>query len=138
MTTIRLKIINLYLVINLNIIKTIPYPLYAASIYRVDIPYFVGFENHGGRTYLENPEQALGTVVKGFGNSGTDKTEGILYKNSIGTYLHGPILPKNPELADWLIQKAFEKKYGEKIKLEELDDSMEHQAKDIIVKRVLS
>jgi CobQ-like glutamine amidotransferase family enzyme len=59
---------------------------------------YVGFENHGGRTYLDDPQTAFGTVIKGFGNNGTDKTEGIIFKNSIGTYLHGPILPKNPTL----------------------------------------
>lgn len=95
----------------------------------------VGFENHGGRTYLENKSMALGTVEKGYGNNGSDKTEGIIYKNSIGTYLHGPILPKNPEIADWLIQKALEKKYGGKINLEELDDSLENKAKAFILSR---
>jgi len=94
----------------------------------------VGFENHGGRTYLEDPSLAFGTVEKGFGNNGTDKTEGIIYKNSIGTYLHGPVLPKNAEIADWLIQKALEKKYNEEIKLERLDDTLETKAKEAIIK----
>ncbi len=76
---------------------------------------FVGFENHGGRTYLSDKSQAFATVEKGYGNNGEDKTEGIHYKNSIGTYLHGPILPSNPELAVYLLQLAYEKKYGKKI-----------------------
>ncbi|MEX2013125.1 MAG: cobalamin biosynthesis protein CobQ, partial [Candidatus Levyibacteriota bacterium] len=88
----------------------------------------VGFENHGGRTYISDKKLAFGKVLKGFGNNGKDKTEGIKYKNSIGTYLHGPALPKNPKLADFLIQKALEKKYG-KIKLKTLDDSLEEKAR---------
>ncbi|MEK9169729.1 MAG: glutamine amidotransferase [Patescibacteria group bacterium] len=56
----------------------------------------VGFENHGGRTYLADKKLAFATVVYGYGNNGEDKTEGIFYKNSFGTYLHGPILPKIP------------------------------------------
>lgn len=96
----------------------------------------VGFENHGGRTYLRNKSQAFASVIKGFGNNGTDFTEGILFKNSIGSYFHGPILPKNPEIADWLIQKALEKKYEKEIKLEKLDDSLETLAKDYIVTRL--
>lgn len=98
----------------------------------------VGFENHGGRTYLDDKSLALGKVIKGFGNNGEDKTEGIIYKNSIGTYLHGPILPKNPGLADWLISRALEVKYGKKIKLESLDDYLEKKAKDVIVNKIIS
>lgn len=98
----------------------------------------VGFENHGGRTYLEDTSMAFGKVVKGFGNNGEDLTEGILYKNSIGTYLHGPLLPKNPEIADWLIQKALEKKYGEKTELKKLDDSLSEKAKEILTAKFLN
>lgn len=93
----------------------------------------IGFENHGGRTYLEDKTQALGKVVDGHGNNATDKTEGIIYKNSIGTYLHGPILPKNPQLADHLLTLAIEKKYGEKFKLEALDNSIETKAREQII-----
>lgn len=96
----------------------------------------VGFENHGGRTYLEDKSLAFGTVVSGFGNNGEDKTEGIHYKNSFGTYLHGPILPKNPQLADLLLTLALEKKYGEKFHLEPLDDSIEMKAREAIIKRL--
>lgn len=93
----------------------------------------VGFENHGGRTYLDDVSMSFAKVLKGFGNNSEDKTEGIIYKNSIGSYLHGPILSKNPELADWLIQKALEEKYKEEIKLTPLDDSLELEAKNIAV-----
>lgn len=89
--------------------------------------YLVGFENHGGRTYLGKEVQPLATVIKGFGNNGTDKTEGAVYKNALGTYLHGPILPKNPHLADWLIQKALEIKYQKEITLSPLNDFLEWQ-----------
>ncbi|HWQ74330.1 MAG TPA: glutamine amidotransferase [Syntrophomonas sp.] len=65
----------------------------------------VGFENHGGRTYLRNPNlQPFGTVVKGFGNNGEDGGEGMRYQHLIGTYLHGPLLPKNPNIADFFIR----------------------------------
>jgi len=96
----------------------------------------VGFENHGGRTYLTDKSQAFATVVKGYGNNGEDKTEGICYKNAIGTYLHGPILPKNPELADWFIKKALEVKYKEKVNLKQLDDKLEYKAKEYIINKI--
>lgn len=96
----------------------------------------VGFENHGGRTYLEDKSLAFANVIKGFGNNGKDKTEGIIYKNSIGSYLHGPILPKSPEIADWLIKKALERKYGEEVSLERLDDSLENKAKETILNKL--
>lgn len=69
----------------------------------------VGFENHGGRTYLGPNIKPFAFVQKGFGNNGNDGTEGAVYKNSIGTYSHGPILSKNPHLADYLIFKGLEK-----------------------------
>ncbi|MBI3887998.1 cobalamin biosynthesis protein CobQ [Candidatus Microgenomates bacterium] len=95
---------------------------------------FVGFENHGGRTYLGKGVKPFAKVVKGFGNNGEDKTEGAVYKNWIATYSHGPLLPKNPEIADWLIKTALEVKYKKKIKLESLDDTLENQAHDFIIK----
>ncbi len=97
---------------------------------------FVGFENHGGKTYLEDKSMALGTILSGSGNNGEDKTEGIVYKNSFGSYLHGPILPKNPQLADLLLTLALEKKYGKKFHLEPLDDSIETKARNVILKKL--
>ena len=73
----------------------------------------IGYENHQGRTYLGASAKPFAQVVSGAGNNGTDKTEGIHYKHAIGTYLHGPLLPKNPLIADYLIRNAFEKKYSE-------------------------
>ena len=96
----------------------------------------VGFENHGGRTYLRDKKLAFAKVIKGFGNNGEDLTEGIFYKNSFGTYLHGPILPKNPELSDYLIKKAVERKYGEKIKLKKIDSYWENKAREFVIDRL--
>lgn len=98
--------------------------------------YVVGFENHGGRTYLDHTDMTFARVIKGYGNNGEDETEGLLYKNAIGTYLHGPILPKNPEIADFLISKALETKYGKSVELKPLDDSLAIKAKDIILQRL--
>ncbi len=89
--------------------------------------HLIGFENHSGKTYLGKNLKPLGTVVKGAGNNGEDKTEGAIYKNAFGCYLHGSLLPKNPHFADYLIAKALERRYG-KINLKSLDDSIEWQA----------
>ncbi len=96
----------------------------------------VGFENHGGRTYLGSALQALGTVRAGYGNNGTDRTEGVIYKNSFGTYFHGPILPKNPHFADHLIKLSLEKKYSKEILLSPLEDKEEWLAHKFIVKKL--
>ena len=96
----------------------------------------VGFENHGGRTRLGSTVKPLGKVLKGFGSNAEDHTEGAVYKNSIGTYLHGPILPKNPVLSDVLIQKALEKKYHVAIELKPLDDLLAEKAKSAILNRM--
>ena len=98
-----------------------------------DMP-VVGFENHGGRTFIGNTKP-LGKVLYGHGNDGKSGYEGIVYKNVIGTYLHGPLLPKNPQLADWLIARALEKKYKKKIELSPLDDSQEKEANAYIYQR---
>jgi lipid II isoglutaminyl synthase (glutamine-hydrolysing) len=95
----------------------------------------VGFENHSGKTFLKEGAQPLGTIIKGFGNNGEDKTEGCIYKNAIGCYMHGSLLPKNPKLADWLIKKALEVKYGEEIKLEPLEDELEQKAHQAAIQR---
>jgi len=87
-----------------------------------------GFENHGGRTYLGSGAMPLGRVVKGFGNNGVDGLEGVRRANLIGTYLHGPLLPKNAWLADRLIAVALERRYGERPDLEPLDDELERAA----------
>ncbi|MGI8594827.1 MAG: type 1 glutamine amidotransferase [Solirubrobacteraceae bacterium] len=82
-----------------------------------------GFENHGGRTYLGPDERPLGRVLRGHGNNGHDGGEGVRRGTVIGTYLHGPLLPKNTDFADWLIAKATGA--GD---LEPLDDELERAA----------
>ena len=84
-----------------------------------------GFENHGGRTYLGDGAQPLGRVLKGHGNDGRSGMEGARQGNTIGTYLHGPLLPKNVWLADWLIARALGMSADE---LAPLDDTLEREA----------
>ena len=88
----------------------------------------VGFENHSGLTYLEEGTTPIGKVITGNGNNGKDLTEGARYKNVFGTYLHGSLLPKNPQFADYLIKLALNKKYNCEIELDKLDDSIENTA----------
>ncbi len=90
-----------------------------------DFGRIVGYENHSGQTYLGAELKPLGRAIKGGGNNGQDGTEGLQYKNLIGTYCHGPILPKNPRVADFLITQALKRKYGENVQLSPLDDTVE-------------
>jgi CobQ-like glutamine amidotransferase family enzyme len=87
-----------------------------------------GFENHGGRTYLGAAAEPLGRVIRGHGNNGRDGLEGVRRANMIGTYLHGPLLPKNAWLADRLIQLALAARDGDEPELEPLDDLLEAAA----------
>ncbi|MBR8829701.1 MAG: Lipid II isoglutaminyl synthase (glutamine-hydrolyzing) subunit GatD [Chroococcopsis gigantea SAG 12.99] len=103
--------------------------------YTEDDPIIIGFENHGGRTYLESVAP-LGKVIKGYGNNGEDGFEGAFYHHALATYAHGPLLPKNPFVADWLIAKALEHKYGEKPVLKKLDDSLARQGREAMFKRL--
>lgn len=89
-----------------------------------------GFENHGGRTYLGTEAEPLGRVIHGHGNNDRDGTEGVKRLNLIGTYLHGPLLPKNAWLADHLIEKALERRTGAHPELEPLPDLLEAAAHD--------
>lgn len=94
----------------------------------------VGFENHGGRTEI-GKHTPLGKVVYGRGNTGESGYEGILYKNTIGTYLHGPLFPKNPQLCDYLLTCALKRKYPDFPGLSPLDDALENQANQYIADR---
>ena len=87
-----------------------------------------GFENHGGRTRLGPDAVALGRVISGHGNNGADGLEGVRRLNLIGTYLHGPLLPKNEWLADHLIAVALARRTGSEVELEPLDDGLERAA----------
>ena len=97
-----------------------------------DVP-VVGFENHGGRTYLCG-HKPFGRVLYGAGNDGVSGYEGVIYRNVTGTYLHGPLLPKNAQVCDHLIERALERRYGP-IELKELDDRMELAANEYICRR---
>lgn len=88
----------------------------------------VGFENHSGVTYLGEKAKPLFKIKVGNGNNGVDRTEGARYKNVFGTYLHGPILPKNPHFCDYLLELALNTKYKCKIPLLPLEDSLEYYA----------
>lgn len=95
----------------------------------------VGFENHSGKTRLGSGVQPLGQVLAGFGNNGEDGTEGARYRNVFGTYSHGPLLPKNPALCDFILLTALQRKYGA-AKLSPLDDAAELAAHDEMAERI--
>lgn len=97
----------------------------------------VGYENHGGRTTLGPGVEPLGRVVYGKGNDGTSGREGCLYRNVLGTYVHGPLLPKNPGVADWLLSRALERRCGDG-SLEPLDDAEELAANRVMYERLTS
>ena len=92
----------------------------------------VGFENHAGRTRLGEGVRPLGRVLHGHGNNGRDGGEGVLAGRIVGTYIHGPLLPKNPALADVLIAEALRRRNGV-VELEPLDDRLEHSAHRVAV-----
>jgi len=96
----------------------------------------VGFENHSGNTFIaqNSSTKPLGVVIRGFGNNGQDKTEGAVYQHVYGTYLHGSLLPKNPHFADYLIQTALENRYQKPISLKPLNNHLEWQAHQFVVK----
>ena len=97
-----------------------------------------GFENHAGRTYLDEGAEPLGQVVAGFGNNGEDGLEGARVGGAIGTYLHGPLLPRNPWLADWLLARALARSLGETPQLEPLTDDFESRAQRVSADRARS
>ena len=94
----------------------------------------IGYENHSGQTYLGKNAEPFATVIKGAGNNLKDGHEGARYRNVIGTYLHGSILPKNPKLAHFLIQTAVTKKYGE-FSTDIIDDLLADLARDVARER---
>lgn len=92
----------------------------------------VGFENHGGMT--KNVDRPFGKVIKGYGNTDQGEYEGYLTDTVLATYMHGPLLPKNPEVADLLIKRALKKNYGD-VTLDSLDDTLEEKAREVMLKR---
>lgn len=94
----------------------------------------VGFENHSGRTYI-NGYTPLGRVVYGNGNNGSDRTEGLIYKNTICTYMHGCCLSKNPEIARFLIGKAIKRKYNRTIMVN-FDETLFRKAKEDVLRKL--
>ncbi len=94
----------------------------------------IGFENHSGSTEYIGKAQPLGVVKRGYGNNPDDKLEGIIYRNAIGTYMHGSFLPKNPRVCDWLIAKAIAKS-SQSIQLKTLSNTLENRARASALKR---
>jgi CobQ-like glutamine amidotransferase family enzyme len=95
-----------------------------------------GFENHAGRTILDEGAEPLGRVLSGFGNTGSSGFEGCRVRNAIGTYLHGPLLPRNPWLADWILARAAAHRTGgDPPHFEPLDDDLEEKAHEVSASR---
>ena len=97
-----------------------------------------GFENHAGRTQLDEGAVPLGRVIAGFGNNGQDGYEGCRVGRALGTYLHGPLLPRNPWLADWLLGQALGRTLGDPPQLEPLGDGLEDRAHQVAAGRARS
>lgn len=95
----------------------------------------IGYENHGGQT--KDVQNAFGNVVVGQGNTFGDSKEGYMEKNIIATYIHGTLLSKNPEITDYIIKYALERKYNDNIELEQLDDTFEENARKQLLSRFL-
>ena len=97
-----------------------------------------GFENHAGRTYLDEGAVPLGRVLAGFGNDGASGYEGCRAERVVGTYLHGPLLPRNPWLADWLLAQALAHRTGNPAQLAPLEDGLEAEAHAVSAGRARS
>lgn len=97
----------------------------------------VGFENHGGRTYIGD-HTPFGKVLYGHGNGDNSQYDGVIYKNLIGTYLHGPLLPKNPALCDYILTNALKRRYNNFTELSPIDDELENTANNYITNRFIT
>ncbi|EDK72396.1 CobB/CobQ domain protein glutamine amidotransferase [candidate division TM7 genomosp. GTL1] len=111
-----------------------PKRLIGNIVITTDFGEIVGYENHSGLTILDDSQHILGAVKRGAGNNGTDHTEGAVYKNAYGSYLHGSLLPKNPVFADALIEAAVIKKYGE-FEPQVIDDRFANLARNVAMGR---
>ena len=94
----------------------------------------IGYENHSGQTFFSGDATPLGRVVRGAGNNTDDDYEGVFYNNIIATYLHGPLLPKNPQIADFLIDTALKRRNSD-IDNYFIDDSIASRARAVAEKR---
>jgi CobQ-like glutamine amidotransferase family enzyme len=94
-----------------------------------------GFENHAGRTRLDPDATPLGRVIAGFGNDGESGFEGCRVGRAVGTYLHGPLLPRNPWFADWVLAQALAHRLGEPPRLDPLADELEDEAHEVSAAR---
>ncbi len=94
----------------------------------------IGYENHSGATYLGKSVKPFGHVYRGAGNNGKDATEGAVYRHVIGTYLHGSLLPKNPLVADWLIEQAVTRKFGS-FNSSVIEDHFAREAREVALRR---
>ena len=94
-----------------------------------------GFENHAGRTHLDPGAEPLGRVVAGFGNDGRSGFEGCRVGRAVGTYLHGPLLPRNPWFADWVLAQALAHRLGDPPEFDPLPDDLEHEAHAVSAER---
>ncbi len=103
--------------------------------HRFGLNTLVGFENHSGKTYLGKGLTPLAKIIKGYGNNAEDGCEGVRYKNVFGTYLHGPVLPKNPHFADLLLESALARKGCSQDRFGPLDDSLERNAHQVVIMR---
>lgn len=101
-----------------------------------NITKIIGFENHGGQTF--NVTSPFGNVLCGYGNKFEDNNEGFFLTNVIATYLHGPLLSKNPELADYIIKYCLDRKYNENIALEPLNDEFESKCREQLLNQFLN
>jgi lipid II isoglutaminyl synthase (glutamine-hydrolysing) len=109
--------------------------LLACELERGERRTLAGFENHAGRTILGREAQPLGQVVAGFGNDGESGFEGCRRDRALGTYLHGPLLPRNPWLADWLLAQALGRRAGEPVALEPIAEDFEPHAHRVAAER---
>jgi hypothetical protein len=110
--------------------------LLACELVRGEPRTLAGFENHAGRTLLDPGAQPLGRVVAGFGNDGSSGAEGCRVGTALGTYLHGPLLPRNPWLADWLLERSLAHAAGHEVPaLEPLPDVLEAEAHRVSAER---
>jgi len=112
--------------------KMLKNPIFSRHNYQ----YLIGFENHNGRTFLPDNKQALGKTVLGYGNNDFDHYEGLYFNNLVATYLHGPILPRNIALCDFLIEKALLAKYNQTVNLKPLNDQLEQKNRDYLLKKL--